>query len=154
MKRIDRLAEIVRIEMGVDLGGDDRGMAKHLLYGAQIGSAFHEMRGEGVPQTVRGDGLGDAGLCGGFADDVEDHDAGQLFAASIEKHNIPGGWIYIEHAVSIAFEVEANLKQGFVAYRDEAFFVVFTDDTHQAKIRIEMADPKAGQLRYPQTTGI
>ena len=53
MKRIDRFAQIISIEMGIDLGGGDGRMAEHLLHSAQIGATFDEMRGEGMAEAVR-----------------------------------------------------------------------------------------------------
>ena len=52
MKRIDRLAQIICIEMRIDLGGGDGRMAEHLLYCTKISAAFDEMRGEGMPKAV------------------------------------------------------------------------------------------------------
>ena len=41
-------------DQGVDLGGGYRGMAQQFLDHAHVGAAFQQVRGEGVPQRVRG----------------------------------------------------------------------------------------------------
>ena len=45
--------------MGVDLGGGNAGVAKHLLDDAQVGTIVQQMRGERVAQDVRVDALVD-----------------------------------------------------------------------------------------------
>jgi hypothetical protein len=45
-------------DVGVDLRGGDVRVAEHGLHGAQVGAALQQVRGEGVPELVRRDGLG------------------------------------------------------------------------------------------------
>lgn len=40
-------------DMGVDLGGDQVGMAEQLLHTAQISARIEQMRGVAVPELVR-----------------------------------------------------------------------------------------------------
>ena len=49
--------EAVLVDMGVNLGGGDIGMAEHFLHDTQIGPAAEKMRGERMPQHVRRDAL-------------------------------------------------------------------------------------------------
>src|SRR4029078_8894471 len=49
------LAQTLARDLGVDLRGRDVGMAEHGLHRAQVGAAFEEMRGEGMPQAMRAD---------------------------------------------------------------------------------------------------
>ena len=53
----DRLQPL-RLDMGVDLGRRNIGMAEHLLQRAQIGTAGEQMAGKGMAQTVRRQGAG------------------------------------------------------------------------------------------------
>lgn len=39
-------------DMGIDLGGGDVGVPKHLLHAAQVGAAVDQVRGEGVPEDM------------------------------------------------------------------------------------------------------
>lgn len=41
-------AEARSVKVQVDLGGGNRFMSKHLLYGAKVCAAFKEMSGKGV----------------------------------------------------------------------------------------------------------
>ena len=58
------LPQKIPVEVGIDFGGGDAGVAQHFLHGAQVGPAFYEVRGEGVAQRVRADGFAQAGLLG------------------------------------------------------------------------------------------
>ena len=54
------LREVLEVEVGVDLGGADVGVAEQFLYRAQITAGFQQMAGEGVSQGVRVDIPGNA----------------------------------------------------------------------------------------------
>src|SRR2546423_14152333 len=51
-------------DVRVDLRRGDVGVAEHHLHGAQIGAMFEQMRGKRMPQHVRRDVRGDAGVAG------------------------------------------------------------------------------------------
>ena len=40
-------------DVGIDLCGGQRGVAKNLLHAAKVGTSLEEMGGHGVPQSVR-----------------------------------------------------------------------------------------------------
>ena len=46
------LREVLEVEVGVDLGGADVGVAEQLLYRAQITAGFEHVTGEGVTQHM------------------------------------------------------------------------------------------------------
>lgn len=50
-------AQIRVSEVHINIGGGDALVAEQHLYGPQVGAAFQEMRGKGVSQRVRTDGL-------------------------------------------------------------------------------------------------
>ncbi len=61
---------------------------------ANVGAVFEQMRGEGVAQDVRGDGLGDSGLAGGPAHGSLDVDLVQVMASGASGARVdrePGG---------------------------------------------------------------
>ena len=65
-------AEAVLVDVGVDLGGGDVGVAEHFLDDAEVGAVIEEVGGEAVAELVGMDFLGEA--CGGGAliDDLFD----------------------------------------------------------------------------------
>lgn len=65
-------AEAVLVDVGVDLGGGDVGMAKHFLDNAKIGAVIEEVSGEAVAELVGMNLLGDASGRGALVDDLFD----------------------------------------------------------------------------------
>src|SRR5258708_20511287 len=53
MRRVVDLGERLEIEMRIDLGGRDAGVAEHLLHRAQVLRRLQDVRREGVAQHVR-----------------------------------------------------------------------------------------------------
>ncbi len=77
--------EAFLIDVGVDLGGGDVGVAEEFLDDAEVGAAFEEVGGERVPQQVRVDVLLDAGEGGALLDDLADPVGAEWAAADREK---------------------------------------------------------------------
>ena len=50
------------VDVGVDLGGGDVGVAEEFLDDAEVGAVLEQVGGEGVAQEVRVDVLVEAGL--------------------------------------------------------------------------------------------
>ena len=57
----DFLAQMAAVQMHVDFGGADVFVAEHGLDGAEVGTPFEQMGGEGVTEGVRTD-AGTAGV--------------------------------------------------------------------------------------------
>ena len=57
MKLLVHLGEMRAVDVRVDLGGADVGVAQQLLDDAEVRAAFQKMRREGVPEHVRADAL-------------------------------------------------------------------------------------------------
>ncbi len=53
MRGVVNLGQVLKVQMGVDLGGPDVGMAEQLLDAAQVAAGFQQMRGEGMPEHMR-----------------------------------------------------------------------------------------------------
>ena len=65
-------AEAVLVDVGVDLGGGDVGVAEHFLDDAEVGAVVEEVGGEAVTELVGMDFLGEASSGGAFVDDLLD----------------------------------------------------------------------------------
>ena len=63
------------IDVGVDLCGDDAGVAEHFLYASEVCSALEQVGSETMTQGVWGDVFVEAGVYGGFSHDSPDFDA-------------------------------------------------------------------------------
>ena len=68
-------AQVVAIDMCVDLRRGEIGVAEHLLHGAQVRAAFEQMRRERVAQRVRRHPLGEPGAPRRRLDDTPGTDA-------------------------------------------------------------------------------
>ena len=53
MKLLVNAAQVFAVNVRVDLRRRDVDVAEHLLDRTQVGTAFEQVRGEGVPQRVR-----------------------------------------------------------------------------------------------------
>ena len=60
MRAVIDLRQMLEVEVSVNLGGADVGVAEQLLYRAQITAGFQQMAGKGVPQGMRVDVPGNA----------------------------------------------------------------------------------------------
>ena len=85
---LQRLAQMVGVEVGIDLGGDDILVAQQLLHLTDAGTALQQMRGEGVAEGVGADLLVDRGALGGLLDDGEDHNAREALATIVQEENL------------------------------------------------------------------
>ena len=72
---LDRTAQVVVVEVGIDFGGEDIFVTQKLLHLADIGSARQQMGGEGVAEGVRAYLLVDARTQGRLLYDGEYHHA-------------------------------------------------------------------------------
>lgn len=64
------LDEVLRAYMRVDLRGGDTRVTQQFLHGAHVGPALDQMRGEGMAQCVRMQGLVDMRAFPGRTDDL------------------------------------------------------------------------------------
>src|SRR5437867_3361477 len=83
------LAQVLTIDVGVDLRRGDVGVPKHLLYRTKIRAALQEMGRERVSQCVRGDALGDPGALHVLREDLPGAHPGERRAAGVEKERAP-----------------------------------------------------------------
>ncbi len=73
------------INVGVNLGGVDVGVAEHHLEGAEIDTASEHVAGEGMAHVFRTDCLADAAASRHFADDLPEAGAGHRAALAGNK---------------------------------------------------------------------
>ena len=57
MKPQNSIAQIFPVNMGINFGSSNAGMAQHFLHGTQVGAAFHQMRGKRMAERMRTDML-------------------------------------------------------------------------------------------------
>ena len=84
----DFTPQTMGVHVGVYFGGSDAFMSQHALDGTQVGSAFQQVGGEGMPEGVGADVLLKPGGIGQLFDEMEDRDAGDVLASFADEHII------------------------------------------------------------------
>ena len=79
------VAQILNIQMCVDLGSRNAFVPEHLLYESQVRSVLQQVCGKRVAQRVRRDRFADTRLCRQSFDDSEDHCTGQSSSVAVEE---------------------------------------------------------------------
>src|SRR5881398_3649582 len=80
-------AQVLAVDVRVDLRGGDVGVTEHLLHCAKVGSALEQMRCERVSKRVRRHGLLNASPLDVLAKNGPGAHATQRLAARVEKQD-------------------------------------------------------------------
>lgn len=144
---VDR-GQVLEVQVGIDLGRGDVGVAEQFLHGAQVAGRLQQMAGEGVPQHVRVQvlaQLADAGL----AHPQLDRPRRQALAAATD-----------EHRTVFRSGLGAQRQPGFerlargLADRQLADLVALATHSHQAFLEVQPFEIEADQFREAQPGGI
>ena len=87
MELLVNTAQVFPINMRIDLGGRDVDVAEHLLDRTEVRPTLEQVRGEGMPQRMRRNRLGDSRLLHVFAEDLPRAHPGQRLPARIQEEN-------------------------------------------------------------------
>ena len=143
------LFEAVGVDVGVDLGGGDVGVAEEFLDDAEVGAAGEEVGGEGVAEGVGVDGA-DAGALGHFSDELPEDDAGDWAAGAGEEDAVMGGFgaggFDGDELGAECSEVVVKRLKGGGADGDDAFFAAFAEDTDDAEVGVEVFEGEFGEF--------
>ena len=146
------VAKVFLIDVGVDLGRRDVGVAEQLLNNTEIGPVAEEVGRKGVAQEVRVDvGLDPGEFCPLFHD-LPDPRCGEFFAPLGEK-DLAATVATHEHG-ALSGEV---LLDGFAGSRsdgDDTGFVAFAGDADGAILEKEIFEAGSGQFGDAQTARI
>ena len=137
--------------MGVTLRRGKRGVAQHLLDGAQVGSALEEVRGRRVAQAV-GRNIMDAGLRGHLMNHGP-HDARVDAPASIpEEERAAAGVSGKLGTASHEPVVESLLRRRAIG--NDTFFVALAENAHGQSLAVEGGHVEGADLGDAQTAGV
>ncbi len=125
-------------DMGINLCGGNAGMTQHHLDRAKIGAPIQEVRGKGVAQDVRVQGLLDAGLEGVCLQSVPEGLAAHALARSVDEEG--GG-----ESGSMQFgpglpEINPELIQTDRSNRDDSFFGPLSQHPHERVVEPQIGD--------------
>jgi hypothetical protein len=136
----------------VDLGGREIAMTEQHLHDAQIRTVVEEVRRERMPQRVRRELLGDAGLAGISLDDVPEGLARHAIAAA-GREQVIGLALEQDLAARRAREL-VDPAHRFLAERNEPLAVALAEDADDALIQIHLGVAQVHQLRDTQPGGV
>ena len=91
----DLTSQHIPVDMGVDFSGRNRLVSQHTLDGAEVGTSFQQVGGEGMAEGVRTDIFGDAGFLCQLFNQVKNHDAGNAISPSGKKNVIFKSFLYL-----------------------------------------------------------
>ena len=136
--------EAFLVDVGVDLGGSDVGVAEEFLDDAQVGAVLQEVGGERVAEEVWVDVGFDAGEPGAVADDLADAFGGER-GAIFGDEDVVAGFTRDEFRAFVG-EVVGDGGEGFGADGDDAGFVTFAGDADGAGVVGELVEGGVDQF--------
>ena len=111
--------------MHINLCGGDRFVTEHSLDGSEVGSAFEQTSGKAVAKGVGRDCFVYACLLNKVANDVEHHNAGELFfLTETEEYIVFVSWFYVD--VATVIEPEFQFFDGSLTDGYKSLFVTLS----------------------------
>ena len=133
----DLTSQHIPVDMGVDFSGRNRLVSQHTLDGAEVGTSFQQVGGEGMAEGVRTDVFGDAGLLRQFLDEMEYHDARDIFAPACQEYIVLE--VLLDFPASIAVhEPVPYLLDGTGRYEYKALFAAFSFYLDKTLVKVEL----------------
>src|SRR6266568_740515 len=139
------LHQPVDADVGIFLGGGERGVAEQLLNGAQVGAAFQHVGGKGMPQGMRRDPFErrdpqDVGI-------YDPRYAAAVYAAAarVDKKSAP------DRILAPLVKIFLQRLQSAAADRDDTLLTPLAGHPYHAGNRIELPDIESGQLGNAET---
>src|SRR6476646_11043485 len=147
-----RLAHVIGGHVRVHLGRLDAGVAEHLLDAAQVAAALEQVGGERVPQRVRRDVLGDPGLAGVLADELEHRLAGDALAAVVEEKNVAA--LEPAQVRAAALEVDPGRLGGALSHRHDPLLRALAGAADDALGQVDVGDAQRDELGDAQAGAV
>ncbi len=152
MKLLVQGFEAVAVDMGVNLGGGDIGVAQHHLHPAQVGAVSKEMGGKGVAEDMGADLFVDAVGAGKFADNLPEAQASHGFAAIADEEEIAAS--LLEQIRATFLHVAANSISGLFAEGHQSFLGALAQHPHKATAQVEGGGGHVDQFRNSHSGGV
>ena len=146
------LFEAGAVDVGVDLGCCDVGVAQHFLDDAEVGSAYEQVRCEAVAQHVGVDLE-----AGGFSvvlHELPDADAFEGAACAREQQRALAAAVeFVEFGAAVG-NVIVDCLLGGLAHGDEALFVAFAGDADDADGGMDVGQGDRADFAGAQAAGV
>ena len=146
MRLVVHLGEMLPVEVGVDLGGADAGVAEHFLHRPQVARRLQHMGGERVAQHVRVNVLAQARLQGPAVEPQLHAARGEAGAALADEE---GGRVGARQRQPVR-QPGGNRGQGLLSHRHDAGLVALAGDLRFARLQVEVVEIEPDQFRQAQ----
>src|SRR6185437_3541845 len=147
-----RLAHVVGRHVRVHLGRLDAGVAEHLLHAAQVAAALEQVGGERVPQRVRRHVLGDPGLAGMLADELEHRLAGDPLAAVVQEEDVAA--LEPAQVGAAALQVDPGRLGRALAHRHDPLLRALPGAADDALGEVDVGDAQGDELGHAQAGAV
>src|SRR5689334_15251930 len=88
MESLQRIPQVLSVEVSIDLCSGNAFMPQHLLDGSQVGAAFYQVGGKRMTKSMWRDILADTGLLHQILQKEKDHYTGKPGAPPVQEQDI------------------------------------------------------------------
>jgi hypothetical protein len=144
--------EVFPINVRIDLRCREVRVPQHLLESPEVGTAFEEVRGEGVTERVGRDAFLNARSTRTSFDHIPRTDARQWTAAGIQKEHA-FGFAAVE-ARSDFTCIKRRGADGPATHGTEALLVALPEHSDQAVVQPEVGGAESHEFRHPDSRSV
>src|SRR5882762_990455 len=145
-------AEVIPIDVGVELRRREIGVSQHFLHGTEVGATLEQVRGERVSQRMRCDTLGQTGPPRRGFDDTPGANARQWRTTRIQEQNA-SGFTAIERGPDLS-RVQRHRAQRSASDRNEPFLGALAEDARYAVLEQDVLQLERHQLGDARARGV
>ena len=151
MGRVVGFFEALNGDVGVDLRGDEVGVAEEFLDAAEIGAAIQEMGGIAMAEFVRGE----FGVKSGADEILLEPGLDDTGSNGARVHaGGPENWIGTFRRRAERFPIMFDCFKGMIADGSDAFLFSFAAHTDEAFGEIEVLDTESAEFADAETAGV
>ena len=138
------------IDVSVNLRGENALVAQHFLHDTQVGTILDHMGSKRMPESMRRNGLANAGLNGALTDHIEHGNATQRLPETIKESKISK----LRRRNRPHLEPRLKRIQRRLPDWHQTLLVPLPDDPHEETPEIDMRNQQPASLRNPKATTI
>lgn len=135
------------IDMRINLGSGDIGVAEHHLHGPQIGAMSKKMCCEGVAQHMRGDVFADTSCDRKFLEDLPEAQPCHAAAAISDKEVVAS--LATQNMGTPIVEIVLDPFLCRFPKRDQALFTAFPHNPDKTGVEVAGDQRQLNQFRHP-----
>ncbi len=138
------------IDVSVNLRSENALVAEHFLHDTQVGTILDHMGSKRMPESMRRNGLANAGLKGALTDHIEHGNATQRLPETIKESKISK----LRRRNRPHLEPRLKRIQRRLPDWHQTLLVPLTNDTHEETPEIDMRNQQPASLRHPKAATV